>query len=127
MKMKELIEKANSLQETLNYDNTELNHCCQLAINEIVDIIQEQESKSFNPVECGFTQLDDKEFIKYQSEKEYYIMTFRQKTEHFEAFMYIHIVCEYKKSNPKQILLPTINVKNHRFAIELLQGLGLIK
>jgi len=46
--MRELIEKINQLQDGFKF------HCCQVTCSQIIEIIEHQESKPFNPVEAGF-------------------------------------------------------------------------
>ena len=58
--MKELIEKIKELQDVFKF------HCCQVTCEQIIGMIQEQESKPFNPVECGFdVDYYDNEEIRY--------------------------------------------------------------
>lgn len=123
--MKELIEKIKELQDVLNHS-----HCCQVTCSQIIEIIEHQESKPFNPVELGFKEFDEdrEKYIKYRddSKKEYYILNFCKKTENSPAFFYINIVSEYGKRKTCP-LLPITNVPNHRFGVELLKNLGIIE
>lgn len=97
------------------------------SLNNFLKEIQAQESKPFNPVECGFDRLSENECIKCidDNKKEYYILVLHEKKNDESAFLYLHLFSEYGKKIFSN-LLPTMDVPNHRFGVELLKNLRII-
>lgn len=122
--MKELIEKIKELQDVFKF------HCCQVTCEQIIGMIDEQESKPFNPLECGFVVEFNKE-----GQKEYFL---RYGNGHYKLQIQEKIVrlSTYVKHRPELAYLGypspykdyiTIRIPNHRFGVELLRNLGVIE
>lgn len=123
--MKELIEKIKELQDVFKF------HCCQVTCEQIIGMIQEQESNSFNPVELGLIFDDDENaghdswFID-QQHKDKILRTvlthvFDNKYSlHVQAFINNKWVFQFYVIN-------IIKIPNHRFGVELLRNLGVIE
>lgn len=124
--MKELIEKIKELQDVFKF------HCCQVTCEQIIGMIQEQESKPFNPVECGLIFDNDENaehdgwFIERQYENNKILRTvlthvFDNKYSlHVQAFINNQWVFQFYVIN-------IIKIPNHRFGVELLRNLGVIE
>lgn len=124
--MKELIEKIKELQDVFKF------HCCQVTCEQIIGMIQEQESKPFNPVEAGFfitettlrilskdINIDILEF-DFKKEQKTYLMRFFKK----ESKIWI----QHKYAGERyKMLVDLIKIPNHQFGVELLQNLGIIE
>ena len=129
--MKELIEKIKS---KLGYKDTNFSvqekDLIDVGLNLAIKELEDQESKPFNPTECGFDRLSENsnEYIKYvyDTKKEYYILVFHEKKNDEPAFLYINLFSEYKTKRSFSNLLPTMDVPNHRFGVELLKNLRII-
>lgn len=124
--MKELIEKIKELQDVFKF------HCCQVTCEQIIGMIQEQESKPFNPVECGLIFDNDENaehdgwFIERQYENNKILRTvlthvFDNKYSlHVQAFINNQWVFQFYVIN-------IIKIPNHRQGVELLRNLGVIE
>ena len=97
------------------------------ALYDVLDIIQEQESKPFNPLECGFVVEFNKE-----GQKEYFL---RYGNGHYKLQIQEKFVrlSTYVKHKPELVQLGypapykdyiTIRIPNHRQGVELLRNLG---
>lgn len=119
--MKQLIKKIKELQNALT------SHCCQVTLEQVLGMIEEQKSKPFNPLELGFELLSENEYIKYHfdNKKEYYILHLIRDNINYLTIT-LSIVSEYKKNNKKMIIAFLVKIPNHRFGKELLQNLGVI-
>lgn len=107
--MKELIEKIKELQDVFKF------HCCQVTCEQIIGMIQEQESKPFNPLELGF-------ILNYSFNKEYPYKVYynEDKQGYFE-------IADCGNNSFKLTGIPRfIKIPNHRFGVELLRNLGVI-
>lgn len=116
--MKELIEKIKELQDVFKF------HCCQVTCEQIIGMIQEQESKPFNPVECGFdVDYYDNEEIRYTKRN--------KKTStsiNYDKDYQTYFISNYVFNNPAFLYeLKNIRIPNHRFGVELLRNLGVIE
>jgi hypothetical protein len=112
--MKELIEKIKELRQNPYSEYERLSH--NKAIDEILNIIQEQELKPFNPVECGFILNDS--FNKEYPYKVYYN---EDKQGYFE-------IADCGNNSFKLTgIQPLIKIPNHRQGVELLRNLGVIE
>lgn len=114
--MKELIEKIKELQDGFKF------HCCQVTCEQIIGMIEDQESKPFNPLECGFVlDYDDNEEIRYtkRNKKTSTSITFDKDHERYFISNYVFSGAFYHEA--KNIIIP-----NHRQGVELLRNLGVI-
>lgn len=113
--MKELIEKIKELQDVFKF------HCCQVTCEQILGMIEDQESKPFNPVECGFTEIDmmyPEDVAVY--EKNYYRLKLLK-------FNNVWLIEQFNKIiNDEITLVRFIKIPNHRQGVELLRNLGVI-
>jgi len=119
--MKEIIKKIKELQDSLH------SHCCQVTCEQIIGMIEEEETKPFDPELLGFIRYhpDDNEYIKLINEwKEYYILTFHKDTEHPQPFLMLEMIGYGGK---RKVSLGPVSVPNHRFGVELLKNLGVIE
>jgi hypothetical protein len=108
--MKELIEKIKELQDAFKF------HCCQVTCSQIIGMIEDQESKPFNPIECGFILNDS--FNKEYPYKVYYN---EDKQGYFE-------IADCGNNSFKLTgIQPLIKIPNHRQGVELLRNLGVIE
>lgn len=107
--MKELIEKIKELQDVLNHS-----HCCQVVCSQIIGMIENQESKPFNPLELGFEM--SLSFIKLPNK------SYSKNTEKgcFEINHFNNGL--FKVTGIQQL----IKIPNHRQGVELLRNLGII-
>lgn len=93
---------------------------------------QEQESKPFEPTECGFfitettlkllskdPKLDILEFDLKTKYKTYLIRLFKKESK-------IWIQYKYTGKEHYKMLVDLIKIPNHRFGVELLRNLGLL-
>ncbi len=134
--MKELIKKIKEISTKyksytsneiiINANNRGVVKGVELCLKEI----NEQESKPFNPVECGFVVEFNKE-----GQKEYFL---RYGNGHYKLQIQEKIVrlSTYVKHRPELAYLGypspykdyiTIRIPNHRFGVELLRNLGVIE
>lgn len=109
--MKELIEKIKELQDVFKF------HCCQVTFNQIIGMIEDQESKPFNPVECGFMMYPEDVGVY---EKNYYRLRLLK-------FNNVWLIEKFNKIiNDEITLVRLIKIPNHRFGVELLRNLGVL-
>jgi hypothetical protein len=125
--MKELIEKIKELQDGFKF------HCCQVTCEQIIGMIEDQESKPFNPLECGFNistrTLDhlvftkEPDFITYILKKPnvQYSLTL------FNVNKTFQINRKYNDDEESRQLFYDMKIPNHRQGGELLQNLGVIE
>jgi len=123
--MKELIEKIKELRQNPYSEYERLSH--NKAIDEILNIIQEQESKTFNPVECGFkVELNKDGKIEYwileKGLNKYKIYHHRNNLFSITFENYHSKISNYLDVNVVNI----IKIPNHHFGVELLKNLGLL-
>ena len=124
--MKELIEKIKELQDVFKF------HCCQVTCEQIIGMIQKQESKPFDPVEAGFfitettlrilredINIDILEFDFKKDQKTYLIRLFKKESK-------IWIQHKYAGEENYKMLVDLIKIPNHRQGVELLRNLGVI-
>ena len=124
--MKELIEKIKELQDVFKF------HCCQVTCEQIIGMIQEQESKPFNPVECGLIYDNDENaehdgwFITKQYENNRTLRTVL-----IHAFDNKYSICVQAFINNQWVfqfyVINIITILNHRQGVELLRNLGVIE
>jgi len=124
--MKELIEKIKELQDVFKF------HCCQVTCEQIIGMIQEQESKPFNPVECGLI-YDDNE----NAEHDGWFITKQYENNKTLRTVLIHVfdnkysICVQAFINNKWVfqfyVINVITIPNHRQGVELLRNLGVIE
>lgn len=128
--MKELIEKIKELRQKPYSEYERLSH--NKAVDEVLNIIQEQESKPFNPVELGFEVEFNKEgqkeyFLRYKNG--YYKLEAYNQDNFFRLSTYIKHKPEFAHlgypSTYKEYI--TIKIPSHRFGVELLRNLGVIE
>lgn len=125
--MKELIEKIKELQDVFKF------HCCQVTCEQILGMIEDQELKTFNPVEAGFfitettlrilsedINIDLLEFDFKKDQKTYLMRLFKKESK-------IWILHKYAGEENYKMLVDLIKIPNHRFGVELLQNLGIIE
>jgi hypothetical protein len=122
--MKELIEKIN---KELKGDDWELHY----GLNKAIEIIEEQESRPFDPLELGFIDVDDKDgehdgwFINKIIENNVYRALL------IHVFNDNYSLCNQKLNNEEWVyqfdIINIIKIPNHRFGKELLQNLGVIE
>ena len=122
--MKELIQKIKELQDGFKF------HCCQVTCEQIIGMIEEQESKPFNPCECGLI-FDD----EYAEQDVWFIIS------HFEytklRLVLVHIldntysICVQSFIKNQWVfqfdVIRNIKIPNHRQGVELLRNLGVIE
>jgi len=115
--MKKIIEKIKELQDGLNFGIGNLNHCCQVALEQVLGIIQEEENRPFEPEYLGFKKEyeNDRESVFYKTMNNRII--FDKKKELYSIDVYkFNIYSELKN----------IRIPNHRQGVELLRNLGVI-
>ena len=125
--MKELIEKMKELQDGFKFN------CCQFTCEQILEVIEVQELKTFNPVEAGFfitettlrilsenINIDILEFDFKKDQKTYLIRLFKKESK-------IWIQHKYAGEANYKMLVDLIKIPNHRFGVELLKNLGVIE
>ena len=120
--MKELIEKIKELQDAFKF------HCCQVTCEQILGMIEDQESKPFNPELLGIQELGiiDIDYFVYQSEnKTTDFCLIRPKGNKTDW----DISAWYKKDKVPRDAIFSIKIKipNHRQGVELLRNLGVIE
>lgn len=124
--MKELIEKIN---KELKGDDWELHY----GLNKAIEIIEEQESRPFDPLELGFNyteitskllnkepNIDVLEFKLIKTNQEYRLRFFKKESQ-------IWIFNKFNHEIKYTLLVNFIKIPNHRFGKELLQNLGVIE
>jgi len=122
--MKELIEKINQLQDVLNHS-----HCCQVTCEQIIEIIEHQESKPFNPCELDF-ELDDKKRY-YKINSGLIIVIEKDEKENSFILQSFDKSHSFNENNLTKLLeegeclrYMYFKAPNHRFGVELLKNLG---
>ena len=130
--MKELIEK---IKEILSICNPLASPAYDKALYDVLDIIKEQESKPFNPVECGFTEFEIDEKERYYKIHSGLVIVI-EKDEKENSFILQSFEKKYSfdKSNLTKLLeegecltYMYFTAPNHRQGIELLRNLGKIE
>ncbi len=122
--MKELIENVRNLKTSGNFSMNPYDK----ALNDVLGIIQEQESKPFNPTELGFKVEFNKDGkIKYwileKGLNKYKIYHHRDNLFSITFENYHSEISNYLDVNVVNI----IKIPNHRFGVELLINLGVIE
>lgn len=125
--MKQLIKKIKKLQNALT------SHCYQVTLLQVLGMIEEDEKKSFNPLELGFiyTEITSKllnkepnidvlEFELIKTNQEYRLRFFKKDSK-------IWIFNKFNHEIKYTLLVNLIKIPNHRFGKELLKNLGVIK
>lgn len=123
--MKELIEKIKELQDGFKF------HCSQVICEQILGMIEDQESKTFNPVEAGFfitettlnilkkdLNIDVLEFDLKKPNEIYLMRLFKSESK--------ILITHYYNGDDYRIIVNLIKIPNHRFGVELLRNLGVI-
>ncbi len=110
--MKELIEKIKKIQDVFKF------HCCQVTCEQIIGMIEDQESKPFNPLELGFKKEfeSDRESVFYKTMNNRII---------FDKTKDIYLIDVYKFNIYSEV--KNIRIPNHRQGVELLRNLGVIE
>lgn len=133
--MKELIEKIKEKINELKEAHDEIfnpTHIRQVTCEQILRMIEDQESKPFNPAEAGFFMtettlrilnkgryIDILEFY-FKKDSKTYLMRF------FEKESKIWIQYKYTGEDKYKMLVDIIKIPNHRFGVELLKNLGVV-
>ena len=130
--MKELIKKITNLKKD---DETFSAGSYDKALYDVLDIIQKQESKPFDPVECGFTEFEIDEKERYYKIHSGLVIVI-EKDEKENSFILQSFEKKYSfdKSNLTKLLeegecltYMYFTAPNHRQGIELLRNLGKIE
>lgn len=130
--MKQLIEKINKLQDGFKFHCYQVTCSQKVTCSQIIGMIQEQESKPFNPVECGF-EIDDKEryykinsglviVIEKDEKENSFILQSFVKSHSFDVNNLIKLLEEGECLTYMYFTAP-----NHRQGVELLRNLGKIE
>lgn len=131
--MKQLIEKINKLQDGFKFHCYQVTCSQKVTCSQIIGMIQEQESKPFNPVEAGFFiteatlnllredffNIDILEFDLKKDNKKYLMRLFKKESK-------IWIQYKYTGEENYKMLVDLIKIPNHRQGVELLRNLGVI-
>ncbi len=124
--MKELIKKIKEIQSTLTY------HDDQVILEQVIGMIQEQESKQFNPLELGFgISTRTLDHLVFTEKPDFFTYILEKKnieyslTLVFNKSFWLHKTIK-DNDDKSSLLFDNIKIPNHRFGVELLKNLGVI-
>lgn len=133
--MKEIIEKIKELQNSLH------SHCCQVTCAQIIEIIEKEENKPFDPlqlsdefIDCGLIELDEGVFycwslfldgLLYLNKKYDYLVIYQNKNDLYTFALEFDEERQLKEPNID--IVKDVRIPNHRFGEELLKNLGVIE